>query len=150
MSFALLTPGGTSDVLSITTGSGTTTQSAKDIAALTMNGFETLNIATNAGPTSTAGAGGANDRTTTVASFTASTLNDINLTGTAVTLTNLATTVAVDIDGTALIGNGAAAASTHGLAVGGSAIAGSTINGSAVRDVFTIGAEGSADRKSVV
>jgi hypothetical protein len=109
-----------------------------------MNGFETLNIATNAGPTSTAGAGGANDRTTTVASFTASTLNDINLTGTAVTLTNLATTVAVDIDGTALTGNGLAAASTAGLTVGGSAVAGSTINGSAVRDVFTVGAEGSA------
>jgi hypothetical protein len=79
-----------------------------------------------------------------VASFTADKLNDINLTGTSVTLSNLATTVAVDIDGTALIGNGAAAASTAGLTVAGSAAAGSTINGSAVRDVFTVGAEGSA------
>jgi hypothetical protein len=79
-----------------------------------------------------------------VASFTADKLNDINLTGTSVTLSNLATTVAVDIDGTALIGDGAAAASTAGLTVGGSAVAGSTINGSAVRDVYVIGAEGSA------
>jgi len=142
-SFALQTSTGTSDVLTLTTGTGTTTAAATDIAALTMNGFETLNIVTGSGPTSATGAG-ATGRTTSVASFTANKLNDINLTGTSVTLTNLATTVAVDIDGTALIGNGAAAASTHGLAVGGSAIAGSTINGSAVRDVFTIGAEGSA------
>jgi len=144
MSFSLATSAGTADVLSITTGTGTTTASAKDIAALTMNGFETLNIATNAGPTSTAGAGGANDRTTTVASFTADKLTTINLTGTAVTLSNVATTLAVTVNGTALTGNGLAAATTAGLTVAGSAVAGSTINGSEVRDVFTIGAEGSA------
>jgi hypothetical protein len=142
-SFTLNNSAGTADVLSITTGTGTTTAAATDIAALTMNGFETLNITTGSGPTSATGAG-ATGRTTTVASFTADKLNDINLTGTSVTLSNLATTVAVDIDGTALIGNGAAAASTAGLTVAGSAAAGSTINGSAVRDVFTVGAEGSA------
>ena len=144
MSFSLANSAGTADVLSITTGTGTTTASAKDIAALTMNGFETLNITTNAGPTSTAGAGGANDRTTTVASFTADKLTTINLTGTAVTLSNVATTLAVTVNGTALTGNGLAAATTAGLTVGGSAVAGSTINGSEVRDVFTIAAEGSA------
>jgi hypothetical protein len=142
-SFTLASSTGTTDVLSITTGTGTTTAAATDIAALTMNGFETLNIATGSGPTSATGAG-ATGRTTTVASFTADKLNDINLTGTSVTLSNLATTVAVDIDGTALIGDGAAAASTAGLTVGGSAVTGSTINGSAVRDVYVIGAEGSA------
>jgi hypothetical protein len=142
-SFALQSSTGTSDVLTLTTGTGTTTAAATDIAALTMNGFETLNIATGAGPTSPTGAA-ATGRLTTVASFTADKLNDINLTGTSVTLSNLATTVAVDIDGTALTGDGAAAASTAGLTVGGSAIANSTINGSAVRDVFVIGAEGSA------
>jgi hypothetical protein len=143
-SFALANSTGTSDILTITTGIGTTTDSAKDIAALTMNGFETLNIITNAGPTSTAGAGGALDRTTTVASFTADKLTTINLTGTAVTLTNMATTLPVTVNGTALTGNGLSAATTAGLTVGGSAVAGSTINGSSVRDVFTIGAEGSA------
>ena len=144
MSFSLATSTGTADVLSITTGIGTTTDSAKDIAALTMNGFETLNITTNAGPTSTAGAGGVNDRTTTVASFTADKLKTINLEGTAVTLSNVATTLAVTVNGTALTGNGLAAATTAGLTVAGSAVAGSTINGSEVRDVFTIAAEGSA------
>jgi len=144
LSFALASSTGSSDTLTITAGTGTTTASAKDIAALTMNGFEVLNIEAVAGPTSTAGAGGAGDRTTTVASFIADKLNDINLTGTSVTLTNMATTVAVNVDGTALTGNGLAAASTAGLTVGGSAVAGSTINGSAVRDVFTIAAEGSA------
>jgi hypothetical protein len=144
MSFSLASSSGTADVLSITTGIGTTTDSAKDIAALTMNGFETLNITTNAGPTSTAGAGGALDRTTSVASFTADKLTAINLTGTAVTLSNIATTLAVTVDGTQLTGNGLAAATTAGLTVAGSAVAGSVINGSAVRDVFTIAAEGSA------
>lgn len=144
LSFSLANSAGTADVLTITTGIGTTTESAKDIAALTMNGFETLNIHANPGPTSTAGAGGANDRTTTVASFTADKLTTINLTGTAVTLSNVATTLAVTVNGTQLTGNGLAAATTAGLTVAGSAVAGSTINGSAVRDVFTIGAEGSA------
>jgi len=142
-SFALQVAGGTSDVLTITTGTGTTTAAATDIAALTMNGFETLAIATGDGPTSATGAG-ATGRTTTVASFTADKLTAINLTGSAVTLTNMATTKAVTVDGTALVGNGLAAASTAGLTVGGSAVSGSTINGSAVRDVFTVGAEGSA------
>ena len=143
-SFALATATGNSDTLSLTMGTGSTTSSATDIAALTVTGFEILNIATNAGPTSTAGAGGALDRTTTVASLTGATLNTINLTGTAVNIANVATTVAVTVNGTALTGNGLAAATTAGLTVGGNAVAGSTINGSAVRDVLVIGAEGSA------
>jgi len=143
-SFALASATGTSDALSLTMGTGLTTSSATDLAALTVTGFEILNIATNAGPTSTAGAGGALDRTTTVASLTGSTLREVNLTGTAVNIANIATTVPVTINGSALTGNGLAAASTAGLTVGGSAVAGSTINGSAVRDVFVIAAEGSA------
>ena len=59
-------------------------------------------------------------------------------------MSNVATTLAVTVNGTALTGNGLAAATTAGLTVAGSAVAGSTINGSGVRDVFTIGAEGSA------
>jgi len=50
----------------------------------------------------------------------------------------------VTINGSALTGDGLAAASQAGLTVAGSAFAGSTITGSGVRDVFTIGAEGSA------
>ena len=141
-SFALATATGTADVVSLTMGTGLTTSSATDIGALTVTGFETLNIATNAGPTSTAGAGGALDRTTTIASLVGSTLNTINLTGTAVVISNLATTVAVTINGSALTGDGAA--TSLGLTVAGSAIAASTITGSGVADRFTIGAEGSA------
>ena len=136
---ALKTATGTADVLSLTMGTGLTTAAASSIiTGMTVTGFETLNIAENGGPTATAGA----NRTTTIAAFTGATLNDINLTGRAVTLGNIATTVAVDIDGSALTGSGAASG-LQGLSVAGSAVAGSTITGSAVNDSFTAGAEGS-------
>ncbi len=145
MSFALAVATGTSDVVSVVAGQGTTTTSASDIAALTVTGFETLNVQALAGPTSTAGAGGANDRTTNITgTITGATLANINLTGTAVNIANVAVanaTAGVTINGSALTGDGAA--TSIGLTVGGSAIAGSTITGSAVRDVFVIGAEGS-------
>jgi len=148
MSLALASAGGTSDVLTIVAGVGTTTTGALDIAALTVTGFETLNIQANPGPSSTAGAAGAGDRTTFVTgTITGATLNTINLTGTAVNIANIAIangTGGVTINGSALTGDGLAAASQAGLTVAGSAFVGSTINGSAVRDVFTIGAEGSA------
>ena len=132
---------GSSDTLSLTMGTGTTTAAATDVVTgITVTGFETLNVAENGGPTATAGA----NRTAIIAAVTGATLSDINLTGRAVTITNLATTVPVDIDGTALTGNGSSTAGTiQGLTVGGSAVAGSTIRGSEVNDSMTIGAEGS-------
>lgn len=133
----LTTPGGTSDALNLVLGTGLTTAVAANTGALTINGYETLNASTNAGPTATAGA----NRTSTIASFTADSLTAINLTGTAFTLTNIATAKAVAINGSALVGDGAT--TSVGLTVGGSAFAGSTITGSNVRDLFTIGAIGS-------
>lgn len=145
LNLQLAAQSGTSDVLTITAGTGLTTTGALDIAALNVTGFETLNLRANAGPTSTAGAGGAGDRTTFITgTITGPTLKNINLTGTAVNIANVATTVAVTIDGSALTGDGLSAATQAGLTVAGSAVTGSTITGSAVRDVFTIGAEGSA------
>jgi hypothetical protein len=144
MAFSLATQTGTSDTLTIVAGVGTTTTGALDIGTLNVTGFEILNIQANPGPSSTAGAGAAGDKTTAVGALTGATLNTINLTGTAVNFSNIATTVPVTINGSALTGDGLAAASQAGLTVAGSAVVGSTITGSAVRDVFTIGAEGSA------
>jgi hypothetical protein len=136
---ALKTATGTADVLSLTMGTGLTTAAATNsVTGITVTGFETLNIAENGGPTASAGA----NRTSTFAAFTGATLNDINITGRAVTITDLATTVAVDIDGSALTGSGAASG-LQGLSVAGSAVAGSTITGSGVNDSMTAGAEGS-------
>ncbi len=138
-SFSLATSTGTADVLSIVTGTGTTTGEATDIAALTANGFETLNIKTNAGPTVTQSAA---NKTTTVASITADKLTKINLSGTAVNIANAATTLATTIDASALTGDGET--TSTGLTVAGSLIAGSSVIGSGVADAMTIGAEGSS------
>ena len=138
--FALKTATGTADALTLTMGTGTTTAATDIATGMTVTGFETLNIVENGGPTATAGA----DRTAIIAAFTGATLNDINLSGRAVTLSDIATTVAVNIDGSALTGNSTATSTdAQGLTVAGSAVAGSVINGSAVRDKFTVGAEGS-------
>ncbi len=150
MNFGLAAASGTSDVLTITAGVGTTTTGALDIAALTVTGFEILNLKAAPGPTSTAGGptSAAGDRTTFITgTITGATLNTINLTGTAVNIANVAianATAGVTINGSALTGDGLSAATTAGLTVAGSAFVGSTITGSGVRDVFTIGAEGSA------
>jgi hypothetical protein len=134
----LTTASGTSDVLSITMGTGLTTAAATDAAALTITGFETLNLTTAAGPTAATGA----DRTSLItAAIVDTSLTAINLKGTAFNLSDIATTKAVTIDGSALTGDGAS--TVLGLTVAGSAIAGSTITGSAFKDQFTIGAEGS-------
>ncbi len=136
--FALTTATGTSDALTVKLGTGLTNTAATNLATgVTVTGFETLNIQENGGATATAGA----NRTATVAAFTGATLNDINLTGRAVILSNIATTVAVDINGSALTGDGDT--TSLGLTASGSAVAGSVITGSSVRDVFTIGAAGS-------
>jgi len=148
LNFSLASAAGTADVLTIVAGVGTTVQGALDIAALTVTGFETLNLQANPGPSSTAGDGAAGDRTTNITgTITGATLRTVNLTGTAVNIANVAVanaTAGVTINGSALTGDGLAAASQAGLTVAGSAFAGSTITGSGVRDVFTIGAEGSA------
>jgi hypothetical protein len=138
--FALKSATGTADALNLTMGTGLTTAAATDIVTgMTVTGFETISITENGGPSATAGA----NQTAIIAAFTTpTTLNNIDLAGRAVTLSDIATTVAVDIDGTALTGNGNASG-VQGLNVGGSAVAGSVINGSAVNDSLTIGAEGS-------
>lgn len=124
--FALKDSTGTSDVLSLTLGNGK--GAAFDTGALTINGFETLNVKAN--PISTDA-----DVTSVIASFTADKLTAINLTGNSVTLTNAATTNAVTIDGSALTGI---------LTIGSSSLAnGSTVQGSAGKDVFTAASEGS-------
>jgi hypothetical protein len=136
--FSLTTATGTTDALTLKMGTGTAATAATSlVTGVTVTGFETLNIQENGGATATSGA----NRTATIAAFTGATLNDINLTGRAVTLSNIATTVAVDIDGSALTGNGATI--SVGLTLAGSAVAGSSIHGSSVRDAYTIGAQGS-------
>jgi len=125
---ALATDTGTADVVSLTLGDGK--GAAFDTGALTVNGFETLNIKANA-------KAGDADQTSVIASFAADKLTAINLTGSAVTLTNAATTKAVTIDGSALTGTGGAA--PVGLTVSGNLVTGSTVTGSAVADTFTAG-----------
>lgn len=134
---ALATDTGTADVLSLTMGTGLTDSAATTAGALTINGFETLNVKTNAGSTATAGV----NKTTTIGSFTADKLTAIHLTGNAVTLSNAATTKAVTIDASQLTGDGAA--TPVGLTIGGSLAAGSVVTGSNVKDVVTLGTAGS-------
>lgn len=137
VTLALAAATGSSDVLTITAGTGLTTGAAFDLAALTVTGFETLNVFANAGPTATVGA----NRTVTIASLTGATLNTVNLTGTAFSITNGATTVATTFNASALTGDGTVAGS-QGLTIAGSLVAGSTVTGSALIDTVTIGAEG--------
>lgn len=133
LTLALAVDTGTTDVVSLTMGAGTTTAAATNLGALTINGVETLNVKTNAGPTSTTGAA----KTTTIGSFVADKLTAINLSGNAVTLTSGATTKAVTIDASALTGDGAA--DPVGLTIGGNVVTGSTVIGSAVADTMTLG-----------
>lgn len=137
-SFALANSVGTSDVLGITIGdSSTAAGTSFDADSLTFNGFETLNLTEAHGSSATAGA----QRTATVADFTSDVVTTINLAGSAFSLENIATTLAVTINGTNLTGDGAA--TVLGMTVAGSALTGSTVNGSAYKDQFTIGATGS-------
>lgn len=136
---ALATATGKSDVVSLTMGTGLTTSSATNAGALTINGFETLNVTAAPGATSAVGA----NKVSTIASFTADSLTAIDLSGTAVTLTNAATTKAVNIDGTALTGNGATA--PIGLTISGNLVAGSAVKGSATAgNTFNLGTVGSS------
>jgi len=134
--YALTTATGTSDVLTLTLGTGLTTAESTEIGALTATGFETINLKGNAGPTASAAG-----KVSIVDSFISTTATAVTMTGTAVTLSNLALTKAAVYDGTALTGEGSTV--SVGLTVAGSAIAGSTIKGSEVKDSLTVGAEGS-------
>ena len=127
---------GTTNTLNMTLGQGTTTLAATNASTLTLNGYETLNVTTNSGPTAAVGA----DRTSTISAFTAANLTKVNLFGTSVALSNIATTLAVAVDGSSLTGNGDLTTDAiTGLTVAGNAVSGSSFKGSAVRDSFTLG-----------
>ena len=137
----LATQSGTSDVLNLKMGTGLTTAAATNSGVLTITGFETLNLSTNAGPTATAVA---NKTSTVTGAIVDTSLTNVNLTGTAFVFTDIASSKAVAWNGSALIGDGnTTAASVKGLTVAGNAFAGSTITGSNFVDNFTIGAVGS-------
>jgi S-layer protein len=126
----LLTDTGTTDSTSITLGAGTTTTEAYDIAgALVANGFETINLATNAGPSANA-AGTQAD----IASFTSDKATAVTMTGAKFSLANAAVTKAATYDATALTG---------GLTIAGSLVALSTVQGSELVDTMTVGQIGS-------
>ena len=136
---ALETATGTADTLTLKMGGGGVTGAAADMsAALTVTGFEILNLVANGGSTATAGAD-------TVAKFATAfigaTVNTFNLTGTAFEFTDMATTVAHSVDASALTGNGATV--SLGIKSAGTVVAGSTYIGSDFVDNFTIAAIGS-------
>lgn len=132
--FALTTATGTSDVLAVKFGDGT--GAAFDAGALTVNGFETLNLVANGSATNA-------DRTTAIGSFVADSVTAINLTGSGFTITNAATTKAATINASALTGVGTGATAT-GLTLGGSLVTGSSVTASAFVDTITIGAAGTS------
>jgi len=135
--FALASSTGTSDVLSLTMGTGSKATEATDMGALTANGFETINITTNAGPTANEAG-----KLTEIASFSADKVTAINLYGTSVDIANAATTKAVTIDATGLTGDGGTT-SNDGLLLSGNLVVGSTVKGSGVVDTIDLGTVGS-------
>jgi len=140
--FSLANSAGTSDTLGLNLGGSLTATSwnaANITTALAANGFETINLTARPSSTKT----GASAKST-VAAFTADKATAINLKGTSFILSNIATTKAVTIDGSALTGDRAALTKDIvGFTTAGSAKAGSTIIGSNFNDTFTVGAEGS-------
>jgi len=119
---------GSADVVSVTYGKGTTNTAAFNQGeAIDIAGVETLNLATNAGPTAT-------DTETVIAALTGNKLTAINLTGSKFDFTNAATTKAVTIDGSALTG---------GLKVAGDLVVGSVVKGTAKVDTISLGQAGS-------
>jgi len=137
---ALAAATGTSDVLTMTMGTGLTTGASFDVAGLVMTGFETANLVSNPGPTATVGA----NQTVTLSVLTGATLANLNLTGNGFAITSADTTVAVAIDASALTGDNTAAGS-KGLAIAGTTFAtGSVVTGSALIDsvILDAGTEG--------
>jgi hypothetical protein len=133
-SFQLANATGTSDVLTITNGLGTTTATAVNnattIGTLVATGFETINLIANPSATATSGA----NRTTTVTAITNTSLNNVNLSGTAFTFGDIASSKAVAWNASALTGNGAATPVGLTLTTTGAAFAGSVVTGSSLRD----------------
>ena len=141
VSIGLANAAGDSDVVSVTLGGtlSTTANNAASIGSFTAAGVETVNLTASAGSTKTGG-----NATSTVGSFTLDKATAINLKGSSFILSNIATTKAVTIDGSALTGDRAALAKNIvGFTTAGSAKAGSTIIGSDFNDTFTVGGEGS-------
>jgi hypothetical protein len=143
---ALLTATGTSDVLTVTMGAKATTgAAATNSGILTVTGFETVDIIANPGSKADA----ASKMLTTIASFgTPTTLSQVNLTGSAVAITDAATTVATTFNASGLTGDANAtnlvtAAATKGLTLGGNLVVGSTVTGSDFIDTITFGTVGS-------
>lgn len=130
----LATATGTSDVLTITAGLGTTTAAATNIGVLTATGFETINLVANPGPTSTTGA----NRTSTITSITDTSLTAVNLTGTSWTVSDISSTKATTWTATGLTGNGASTPVGLTISATGTAAAGSVVNGSDLRDSITM------------
>lgn len=130
----LATATGTSDVLTITAGLGTTTAAATTIGVLTATGFETINLVANPGPTATTGA----NRTSTITSITDTSLTAVNLTGTSWTVSDISSTKAVTWTATGLTGNGASTPVGLTISATGTAAAGSVVNGSDLRDSITM------------
>ena len=128
-SLALANAAGTSDVLTITNGLGTTIAAATTIGTLVATGFETINLVANPGPTATSA-----NSTTTVTAITDANLNAVNLTGTAFTFGDIATTKAVAWDASNLTGNRASTPVGLTLTTTGAAFAGSVVTGSNLRD----------------
>ena len=145
--FALLSAGGTTDVLNLKMGLGTTTAPATNaVGAVVVTGFETLNITATPGPTA---ATAANMLSSFDTAFTGATLSAINLLGSAVSIADAATTVAATWNASALTGdanatNAVTAAATKGLTLAGTLAAGSTVIGSNFIDTITIGAVGAS------
>jgi len=134
VTFTLATATGTSDVLTINAGLGTTTAAAATIGTLVATGFETINLNANPGPTAATG----NDRTSTLTAITNTSLTALNLTGTAWTLGDIASSKATTWTASSLTGNGASTPLGLTLSATGAAFAGSVVTGSSLRDTVTM------------
>lgn len=132
LTFALATATGTSDVLTINAGLGTTTAAAATIGTLVATGFETINLNANPGPTATSGA----NKTSTLTAITNTSTSTmaVNLTGTAWTLGDIASTKVANWTASSLTGNGATTPVGLTLTTTGAAFAGSVVTGSSLRD----------------
>ena len=111
------------------TGAADASEATDFTGALTVDGFETLNIKTNQGTNASTAA----LKTTEIASLIGAHLTKIALTGHSITLTDAATALATEIDGSALTGV---------LTVSGDLKTGSSVTGGAGNDVFTAGRNG--------
>jgi hypothetical protein len=131
---ALATATGTSDVLTMTLGLGTTTAAAVNTGIITATGFETINLIANPGATAVTA-----DRTSTITgAIVDANLSAVNLSGTAFSLSSLASTKAVTWTATTLTGNGASTPLGLTVLATGAQFAGSVVNGSAFRDTITM------------